>query len=61
MERNYPIDHVEVLLGAAEVGGQVGHAQGLVLAYVHPALILTGARDAVEEDPEGLPHRLLAH
>ena len=56
----HPLDHVHVLLRGAEVAGEVGDAERFVLADAHPALVLHRARDAVQEDPEGLPHRLLA-
>ena len=50
-----------MLLRGAEVAGEVGDAERLVLADAHPALVLHRPRDAVQEDPEGLPDGLLAH
>lgn len=56
---SYPVNHAYVLLGAAEVFGDVGDAERLVLTRVNPSLVLRRPGDPVEEDPEGLPHSLL--
>lgn len=59
--KNYPVYHVEVLFRAAEVVGKVRYAERLMLARVHPSLILRSSRDPVKKDPEGLPHGLLTN
>lgn len=58
---SYPVNQAHVLLGAAEVSGEVGDAERLVLTRVNPHLVLGGPRDPVEEDPERLPHGLLTN
>lgn len=57
----YLLDQTDMLWRAAEVLGEVRNAQCLLLAGVYPALVLHGSWDPVEEDPEGLPHGLLAY
>lgn len=58
---SHPVNHAHVLLGAAEVLGEVRDAQRLMLTRVNPSLILRRAGDPVEEDPERLPHSLLTN
>ena len=52
---------LQMLLSAAEVLGQLVHAEVLVLAGVNPDSVLLRVRDPVEEDPERLPDGLLAN
>lgn len=58
---SYPVNHAHVLIRAAEVPGEVGDAEGLVLTRVNPSFVLRRPRDPVEEDPERLPHGLLTN
>lgn len=58
---SHPVNQAHVLLGAAEVFGKVGDAEWLVLTRVNPSLVLSRPRNPVEEDPERLPHGLLAN
>lgn len=58
---SYPVNHARVLLGSAEVFGEVGDAERLVLTRVNPFLVLRRPGDPVEEDPERLPHSLLTN
>ncbi len=57
----YPLNHAHVLLGAAEVFGEIGDAEWLVLTRVNPSLVLCRPGDPVEEDPERFPHGLLTN
>lgn len=53
--------HVQVLLRAAEVLGQVVHAEVFMLAGVDPGSVFFRAWDPVQEDPECFPNRLLTN
>lgn len=53
--------HVQVLLRAAEILGQVIHAEVLVLAGVHPGPVLLWVWNSVQKDPERFPDGLLAN
>ena len=57
----HPVHHTHVLLWVAEVSGQVGETQRLVLTCVNPCCVLCSDRDPVKEDSEGLPHSLLTN
>lgn len=55
------VQHLHVLLRAAEALEQVAHAEGFLLTGGDPAVILAGAGDPVQENAEGFPHRRLAN
>lgn len=53
--------HVQMLLRAAEVLGQVVHAEVFMLAGVKPGAVLLWVWDSVQEDPKRFPNRFLAN
>lgn len=53
--------HVQVLLWAAKVLGQVIHAEVFMLAGINPGPVLLCVWDSVQEDPERFPNRFLAN
>ena len=50
-----------MLLGVAEIFPDVEEAEGLLLADADPVLVFPRLREAIQKDPVGFPHRLLAH
>lgn len=57
----YPVDQADVLLGAAEVPGDVRDAERLLLAAADPRLVFPCPGNSVQEDPESFPHGLLTN
>ena len=55
------LKEIQVLLGAAEIFPDVEEAEGLLLAGADPVLVFPWLREAIQKDPVGFPHCLLAY
>lgn len=53
--------HVQMLLRAAEVLGQVIHAEVLMLTGINPEPVLLRARDSIQKDPKCFPDGFLTN